>query len=93
MHSGVFAASPDAAGAAAAAYLRAPGPDALRDAEIADVDEEAARDDRVASRLYGAVRVPRQPRLMIARKAVLRDRRRRWRRWPRRRADDLRRSS
>ena len=69
MHSGVFAASPVAAGAAAAAYLRAPGPDALRDAEIADVDEAAAREDRVTSRLYGAVRVPRQPRQMIPRKA------------------------
>jgi predicted polyphosphate/ATP-dependent NAD kinase len=70
MHSGVFAASPAAAGAAAAAYLRAPGPGALRDAEIADVDEEAARQDRVASRLHGAARVPRQPQLMIGRKAA-----------------------
>ena len=70
MHSGVFASSPAAAGAAAAAYLRAPGRAALRDAEIADVDEAAARDDRVASRLHGAARVPRQPRLMIGRKAA-----------------------
>jgi predicted polyphosphate/ATP-dependent NAD kinase len=53
MHSGVFAASPTAAGAAAAAYLRAP---VLHDAEIAE------------DRLYGAVRVPRQPRLMLGRK-------------------------
>jgi predicted polyphosphate/ATP-dependent NAD kinase len=59
MHSGVFAASPAAAGAAAAAYLRAP---ALTDAEIADADE-----DRI--RLHGAVRVPRQPRLLLGRKA------------------------
>jgi predicted polyphosphate/ATP-dependent NAD kinase len=58
MHSGVFAASPAAAGAAAAAYLRAP---ALREAEIADVDEGE-------DRLYGAVQVPRQPRLMLGRK-------------------------
>jgi predicted polyphosphate/ATP-dependent NAD kinase len=56
MHSGVFAATPGAAGAAAAAYLR--GATALHDAEIADVDEEAARHDRVTTRLYGSARVP-----------------------------------
>src|SRR3954467_9160371 len=50
MHSGVFAATPAAAGAAAAAYLR--GAVALQDAEIADVDEDAARRGRVATRLY-----------------------------------------
>lgn len=54
MHSGVFAVSPAAAGTAAAAYLRAP---ALHEAEIVDED-----------RLYGVVRVPRQPRLMLGRK-------------------------
>lgn len=70
MHSGVFAASPVAAGAAAAAYLRSPDPDGLADAEIADVDEEAAREDRVATRLYGAVRVPRQPAFVVGPKAA-----------------------
>jgi predicted polyphosphate/ATP-dependent NAD kinase len=68
MHSGVFAATPDAAGAAASAYLSRPGPDALREAEIADVDEDAARHDRVAARLYGSALVPRQPRLMLGAK-------------------------
>jgi predicted polyphosphate/ATP-dependent NAD kinase len=68
MHSGVFAATPDAAGAAASAYLRHPGPAALREAEIADVDEDAARDDRVAARLYGSALVPRQPSLMLGAK-------------------------
>jgi predicted polyphosphate/ATP-dependent NAD kinase len=68
MHSGVFAATPDAAGAAASAYLRRPGPDALREAEIADVDEDAARHDRVAARLYGSALVPRQPSLMLGAK-------------------------
>ncbi|WP_051324695.1 ATP-NAD kinase family protein [Candidatus Solirubrobacter pratensis] len=67
MHSGVFAATPDAAGAAAAAYLR--GAVALQDAEIADVDEDAARRGRVATRLYGSARVPRQPALMLSAKA------------------------
>jgi predicted polyphosphate/ATP-dependent NAD kinase len=69
MHSGVFAATPDAAGAAAAAYLHDPGPAALTEAEIADVDEAAARDDRVTTRLYGSAFVPRQPALMVASKA------------------------
>jgi predicted polyphosphate/ATP-dependent NAD kinase len=68
MHSGVFAATPDAAGAAASAYLRHPGPAALREAEVADVDEDAARDDRVAARLYGSALVPRQPSLMLGAK-------------------------
>ena len=67
MHSGVFAATPGAAGAAAAAFLR--GATDLHDAEIADVDEQAARDDRVATRLYGSARVPSQPALMLAAKA------------------------
>jgi predicted polyphosphate/ATP-dependent NAD kinase len=69
MHSGVFAATPDAAGAAAAAYLRNPDPATLREAEIADSDEAAAREDRVVTRLYGHVLVPRQPALMVASKA------------------------
>jgi predicted polyphosphate/ATP-dependent NAD kinase len=69
MHSGVFAATPDAAGAAAAAYLRDPGPGALTEAEIADVDEDAAREDRVTTRLYGSALVPRQPALIVASKA------------------------
>jgi predicted polyphosphate/ATP-dependent NAD kinase len=69
MHSGVFAATPDAAGAAASAYLRHPDPGALREAEIADVDEDAARQDRVAARLYGSALVPRQPSLMLGSKA------------------------
>jgi predicted polyphosphate/ATP-dependent NAD kinase len=69
MHSGVFAATPDAAGAAACAYLEDPRPAALREAEIADVDEDAARHDRVATRLYGSALVPRLPNLMLGTKA------------------------
>lgn len=61
MHSGVFAATPDAAAAAVAAFRRAPT--ALREAEIADVDEDAA------TRLYGRALVPRQPALMLGPKA------------------------
>jgi predicted polyphosphate/ATP-dependent NAD kinase len=61
MHSGVFAATPAAAGAAAAAYLR--GATALHDAEIADADEA------LGTRLYGSARVPAQPALMLGAKA------------------------
>jgi len=70
MHSGVFAATPRAAGMAASAYLRASGAARLREADIADVDEEAQRVDRVATRLYGRARVPQQPRLMLGAKAA-----------------------
>jgi predicted polyphosphate/ATP-dependent NAD kinase len=72
MHSGVFAATPDAAGTAAAAYLRDPAPTALREAEIADVDEDATRAGRVSTRLYGSARVPRLPSLIVAAKAASR---------------------
>ena len=70
MHSGVFAATPDAAGTVAATFLRASGAAGLRDAEIADVDEDAARAGRAAARLYGSVRVPREPALMVPAKAA-----------------------
>lgn len=68
MHSGVFAATPDAAATAAAAYLRASGQGKLREVDIADVDEDAVRADRVATRLYGSARVPNEPRLMLGAK-------------------------
>lgn len=69
MHSGVFASSPPAAGAVAAAYLRAPERSKLRPAEIADVEESAARAGRVATRLHGSALIPAQPKLMMAAKA------------------------
>jgi predicted polyphosphate/ATP-dependent NAD kinase len=69
MHSGVFATTPETAAAAAAAYLRARDAADLREADIADVDEDAARDDRIATRLYGSARVPHQPALMMRAKA------------------------
>jgi predicted polyphosphate/ATP-dependent NAD kinase len=67
----VFAATPDAAGAAAAAYLARPGP--LRRADIADVDEEAARGDRVGTRLYGEARVPNASRYLLGAKTSTRN--------------------
>jgi len=70
MHSGVFAATPDAAGRAAVAYLRAPAAARLREVDIADVDEDAVREDRVATRLYGSARVPDEPRLILGPKTA-----------------------
>lgn len=59
MHSGVFAESPEAAGEVAAAFLRhEPATARVRSAEVADIDESARREDRLATRLYGQLRVP-----------------------------------
>jgi predicted polyphosphate/ATP-dependent NAD kinase len=69
MHSGVFAATPDAAATAAVTYLRDPHGGALCAAEVADVDEAAAREGRVTTRLYGSALVPRLRGLMVASKA------------------------
>jgi predicted polyphosphate/ATP-dependent NAD kinase len=69
MHSGVFAPNPAAAAAAAAAFLTDPRAVTLRAADVADVDERAARAGRVASVLYGSVRVPDLPRLVRPAKA------------------------
>ena len=68
MHSGVFAASPEAAGEAAAAWLADPDPARLTDADVADIDEAAVRDDRIATRLHGHVRVPRDRSRVLAAK-------------------------
>jgi predicted polyphosphate/ATP-dependent NAD kinase len=66
MHSGVFGATPAAAGAAAAAFLS--GATDVQRAEIADIDEAAAREDRVVSRLYGETWVPAAPRHLLSAK-------------------------
>ena len=55
MHSAVFATSPENAGDIAAAFVSGA---AVREAEVVDVDEEAARDGRIETRLYGAAKVP-----------------------------------
>lgn len=68
MHSGVFAATPEAAGEAAAAYLLDPGETGLREAEVADIDEAAVREGRIATHLYGVVRVPRDTGRVLAAK-------------------------
>jgi predicted polyphosphate/ATP-dependent NAD kinase len=57
MHSGVFAATPEQAGDVAAAFVAGPRR-SLRDGEVVDVDESAVRAGVLATRLYGAARVP-----------------------------------
>lgn len=56
MHSGVFAASPRAAGHLAARFLRERI--AVRPVEVMDIDEEAYRDGVVSARLFGYLAVP-----------------------------------
>lgn len=59
MHSGVFAISPEAAGAALADLVTDPGNLRWDDtAEIMDIDEVILRAGRLAPRLYGHARVP-----------------------------------
>jgi predicted polyphosphate/ATP-dependent NAD kinase len=59
MHSAVFATSPEAAGQLAALVAGdTDGRVRWREAEIMDIDEEAAREGRVSARLYGYARVP-----------------------------------
>ena len=71
MHSGVFARSPEAAAQASARFL---GRDrSVRRADIADVDERAARDGRVSSVLYGSARIPDAPALILSSKSASRN--------------------
>jgi predicted polyphosphate/ATP-dependent NAD kinase len=70
MHSGVFAPSPEAAARAGEAVLRGdPGKLRLRSADVADVDEQALREGRVSSVLYGSASVPDLPRTVLPAKA------------------------
>lgn len=69
MHSGVFAVSPEAAGALLADIAAAPDRIGWDDeAEVMDIDEEALRAGRLAPRLFGLVRVPVASRRMQAAK-------------------------
>ncbi len=58
MHSGVFAVTPEAAGAVLAEVL-AGAVDWDTEAEVMDIDEAELRAGRLAPRLYGLARVPR----------------------------------
>lgn len=58
MHSGVYAVSPESAAAIVSALVRGELVDIGRE-EVRDIDEEAFRQDRVRSRHYGELLVPR----------------------------------
>lgn len=69
MHSGVFAISPEAAGALLADLVRSPDRIAWSDeAEVMDIDEAALRAGHIAPMLYGLARVPIQRNRMQASK-------------------------
>jgi predicted polyphosphate/ATP-dependent NAD kinase len=69
MHSGVFATTPEHAGEVVASFIAAGPRVRLREAEVVDVDEEAVRCGTLATRLYGAARVPEDRLRMQAAKA------------------------
>jgi predicted polyphosphate/ATP-dependent NAD kinase len=58
MHSAVFATSPENAGDVVASFVAAGASARLRDGEVVDLDEDRADADGLATRLYGAARVP-----------------------------------
>ncbi len=62
MHSAVFAVGPKAAARIAMSFLCKELP--LREAEVMDVDEEAFREGRVSTKLYGYVLTPYEPSLI-----------------------------
>lgn len=69
MHSGVFAISPEAAGALVADILASPERISWTDeAEVMDIDEAALRQGYIAPELYGHARVPLVRRRMQASK-------------------------
>jgi predicted polyphosphate/ATP-dependent NAD kinase len=69
MHSGIFAVSPQSAGAIMADLISSPGRISwMDDAEVMDIDEYALRQGILAPRLYGYARVPASRNLMQAAK-------------------------
>lgn len=68
MYSGVFARSPEHAGELARRCAN--DRIASREAELLDIDEDASRNDRISTRLYGYARVPADPRHMQSAKSI-----------------------
>jgi predicted polyphosphate/ATP-dependent NAD kinase len=62
VHSAVYATNPTHSGELAKLYLE--GKARLREAEVLDLDEEAYREDRVSTRLFGTLHVPYRPLLL-----------------------------
>jgi predicted polyphosphate/ATP-dependent NAD kinase len=70
MHSGVFGATPESAGEAAAEFLTNPHPNHLARAEVLDGDEAALRSGVIGVSLYGEALVPHSPLRVLAAKCV-----------------------
>ncbi len=66
IHSSVFATTPSSAGKLALRFLWGEAP--LREAEVMDINEDAFRDNRVVSKLYGYMKSPYVPTLSQASK-------------------------
>lgn len=58
MHSGVFATTPESAGEVIASFMTSMPRAPVRQAEVMDIDEDAARADTISTRLFGAACVP-----------------------------------
>ena len=70
IHSAVYATTPQNAGNLVAMYLmRELSGIRLREAEVMDIDEQAFREDRLSTRLYGYLKVPYERRLVQSAKA------------------------
>jgi predicted polyphosphate/ATP-dependent NAD kinase len=68
IHSAAFAIHPRTAGEIAAAYLHGQRI-RLHEGEVVDLDEEAYREGKVGTRLYGVLSVPYRPHMLQNRKA------------------------
>ncbi|RLF01957.1 MAG: ATP-NAD kinase [Thermoprotei archaeon] len=62
MYSAVFARTPEIAAHVAIRYLKGELP--LKEAEVADIDEEAFRAGRLSAKIYGYMLIPYEPKLV-----------------------------
>ena len=67
IHSPVYARSPAAAGRLAALYLEEQV-SAVSEEDVLDIDEEQYRQEQINTRLYGCLRIPREPAFTQCRK-------------------------
>lgn len=69
MYSAVFGTTPDNVGTLAARFIAGDSSIRVRDAEVMDIDEDAIRNDRVSTQLYGYARSPHLRKLVQNAKA------------------------